>query len=132
MNRLPTPFLLLTATAAALTMILPPNVLDVCQSFPNRHFVAFNAATEYTLNIVIVALVLTVAGSHRSVRSLQALGCSITSSFTLIVLVVALKELLRDSNCSRHANSVSGHVAFHLFANVLSCLDSCTRLWRAC
>ena len=120
--------MLLLAAAAALALLLPPEFLNSCRSFPSKYFALFNSATELAINLIISAIVLIILLVDRSYRALQALGCSITSSFTLLVVVVVLKEALRDSNCSRHPNSVSGHVAFHLYA--LMSLRECIKVAR--
>ncbi len=104
------------ASIAALALLLPHAALDSCRSFPSHHFKSFNIATEVLLNAIIAAIFLTITLFDRSSRSIQALGCSMTASLTLLVAVTALKEILRDTTCSHHANSVSGHVAFHVFA----------------
>jgi hypothetical protein len=116
------------AAAAALALLLPSDLLNSCRSFPSKYFAPFNTATELVLNAIISAIVLSILLSDRSYRGLQALGCCITSSFTLLVTVVALKEALNDPTCSRHPNSVSGHVAFHLFA--LASLRDCVSVAR--
>lgn len=110
------PIVAFTCAAAASAYLLPPDTLDSCLSVASEYFKPFNAATEACLNAIVAAIVLLVLLCDRSYRSLQALGCSITSSFSLLVVVVVLKEALRDNSCSKHANSVSGHAAVHFFA----------------
>jgi hypothetical protein len=114
---------MLAAAAALLLLLLPPHLLDTCQSFPSPMFPSFNRATELSLNAVLSAVFFGVLCIDRSHRALQALGCGITWSFTQWIVVLVLKQLLHDTACSRHANSVSGHVAFYLF--VLMALRDC-------
>jgi hypothetical protein len=120
------PVVALACAAAALTYLLPSNTLDTCLSVASEYFKPFNAATEAFLNTIVASIVLLVLLWDRSYRSLQALGCSITSSFSLLVVVVVLKEALRDTSCSNHANSVSGHAAVHFFAlmSLRDCLSN--------
>jgi len=114
---------LLAAAAAVLLLLVPPQLLDSCHSVPNQFFPAFNAATDMSLNAILCVIFFGILCLDRSYRALQALGCSITWIFTQWIVVLLLKELLNDNSCSRHANSVSGHVAFYLF--VLMSLRDC-------
>jgi hypothetical protein len=127
------PIVAFACVAAALACLLPPDTLDTCLSVASQYFKPFNAATEAFLNTIVAAIVLLVLLCDRSYRSLQALGCSITSSFSLLVVVVVLKEALRDTSCSNHANSVSGHAAVHFFAliSLRDCLsNTCSSHWH--
>jgi hypothetical protein len=68
---------------------------------------------------------------ERSCISLRKLGLFFTSSFSQMLVVAFLKEVLNDTSCSKHANSVSGHVAFHLLAVVIlrDCVSAARGSW---